>query len=47
MKRAPLTCHELIDFPAAYVEHKPETEARAAFEPHLSLCPFCVDYLAG
>jgi anti-sigma factor RsiW len=42
-----LTCRELIDFLAAYLEGELAPEARAAFEAHLSLCPDCVDYLAS
>jgi len=46
-QRPPLTCRELIDFLAAYLDGELAPEARADFERHLSLCPACVDYLAG
>ena len=42
-----LTCRELIDFLAAYLDGELAPEARAAFEAHLSLCPNCVDYLSS
>jgi anti-sigma factor RsiW len=42
-----LTCEELIDFLAAYLDGELPADARARFERHLSLCPPCVDYLAG
>ncbi len=42
-----LTCRELIDFLAAYLEGELASEARAEFEAHLTVCPQCVDYLAS
>jgi len=42
-----LTCRELIDFLAAYLDGELAPEARAAFEVHRSLCPDCVGYLAS
>jgi anti-sigma factor RsiW len=42
-----LTCRELIEFLAAYVEEELSTEERARFDAHLALCPHCVDYLHG
>jgi anti-sigma factor RsiW len=42
-----LTCRELIDFLAAYLDDELAPEARADFEAHLCLCPSCVDYLAS
>jgi anti-sigma factor RsiW len=42
-----VTCRELIDFLAAYLDGELDPASRAAFERHLSLCPACVDYLAG
>ena len=42
-----LTCRELIDFLAAYLDGELAPEARTVFERHLSLCPNCVDYLAS
>jgi anti-sigma factor RsiW len=42
-----LTCRELIDFLAAYLDGELAPEVRADFEAHLSLCPDCGDYLAS
>ena len=42
-----LTCRELIDFLAAYLDGELAPGPRAAFEAHLSRCPACVDYLAS
>lgn len=42
-----LTCRELIDFLAAYLEGELPAAARAAFDRHLAVCPHCVDYLHG
>lgn len=40
-----LTCRELIDFIAAYLDDElPEAE-RVRFDAHLSVCPACVSYL--
>jgi anti-sigma factor RsiW len=41
-----LNCRELIEFLAAYLDDELAPEERAAFEIHLSLCPYCADYLA-
>ena len=41
-----MTCRELIDFLAAYLDGELEPETRERFERHLSLCKSCVDYLA-
>jgi anti-sigma factor RsiW len=42
-----LTCQELIDFLAAYVEGELAADERAEFDRHLAVCPACVDYLHG
>jgi anti-sigma factor RsiW len=42
-----LTCRELIDFLAAYVEGELAADVRAEFDRHLAVCPHCVDYLHG
>jgi anti-sigma factor RsiW len=41
-----LSCRELIEFLAAYLDDELAFEERGAFEAHLSKCPACVDYLA-
>jgi anti-sigma factor RsiW len=47
VERPLLTCRELIDFIAAYLDGELAALACADFERHLSLCSACVDYLAG
>ena len=47
MENPSLTCRELIDFLAAYLDGELEPAALAGFEAHLSVCPNCVDYLAS
>jgi anti-sigma factor RsiW len=47
MNRPDLSCREVLDFLAAYLEGELELVVRAAFERHLTLCPQCVDYLEG
>jgi anti-sigma factor RsiW len=42
-----LSCRELIEFLAAYLDDELPPHERAAFEAHLSLCPYCVDYLSA
>jgi len=42
-----LTCRELIDFLADYLDDQLAPEARAEFEAHLTVCARCVDYLAS
>ena len=43
----PLTCRELIEFLAAYVDGELPADERATFDAHLAVCPHCVDYLHG
>ena len=47
MENPLLTCRELIEFLAAYMDGELAAETRAAFELHLSRCPNCVEYLAS
>ena len=47
MKPRMLTCRELIEFLAAYVEGELSADERARFDAHLAVCPHCVDYLNG
>ncbi len=42
-----MTCRELIDFLAAYLDGELAPAERSAFEAHLAVCPHCVDYLAS
>jgi anti-sigma factor RsiW len=42
-----LSCRELIDFLAAYLDAELPAAENAAFEAHLAHCPECVDYLAS
>jgi anti-sigma factor RsiW len=42
-----LTCQELIEFLADYVDDELAAEERARFDAHLAVCPHCVDYLHG
>jgi len=42
-----MTCRELIEFLAAYVENELVADERAVFDRHLSVCPDCVNYLAS
>ena len=42
-----LTCQELIEFLAAYVDEELSADERARFDRHLAVCPHCVDYLHG
>ena len=47
MKPRMLTCRELIEFLADYVEGELRADERARFDAHLAVCPHCVDYLHG
>lgn len=40
-----MTCRELIDFLDDYLAGAQPDTVRQAFERHLSLCPYCRDYL--
>jgi anti-sigma factor RsiW len=42
-----LSCRELIEFLADYLDDALPAAERAAFEAHLAVCPYCVDYLAS
>jgi anti-sigma factor (TIGR02949 family) len=42
-----LTCRELIDFLAAYLDGELPAPQRGAFDTHLAHCPECVRYLEG
>ncbi len=43
--KAGLTCREFIEFLDDYLSETQAAEVRADFESHLSVCPYCVDYL--
>ena len=40
-----LSCREVLDFLAAYLDDGLEGGVREAFERHLARCPACVGYL--
>lgn len=40
-----MTCRELIEFLAEYIDGGCTTSERAEFERHLSLCRECADYV--
>ncbi|HEX8875493.1 MAG TPA: zf-HC2 domain-containing protein [Phycisphaerales bacterium] len=42
-----ITCRELIDFIADYLEQRLDAEQLRDFERHLTVCPSCVNYLAA
>lgn len=42
-----MTCRELADFLMDYLNGELTPDVRGAFDRHLSLCPNCVNYLAG
>jgi anti-sigma factor RsiW len=47
MKPRTLTCQELIEFLADYVDGELAADERSRFDAHLAVCPHCVDYLHG
>jgi anti-sigma factor RsiW len=42
-----LSCRELIEFLADYLDGALPAGERVAFDAHLAVCPYCVDYLAS
>lgn len=42
-----ITCRELIDFLADYVDDTLPPDERGVFEEHLSICPDCQNYVAS
>jgi anti-sigma factor RsiW len=42
-----LSCRELLDFLAAYLDGELPPSVRLGFEAHLGVCPDCVAYLDG
>lgn len=42
-----ITCRELIDFIADYLDGTLAPESRHEFDRHLAVCPPCVAYLDG
>lgn len=42
-----LTCRELIDFIAEYLDGSLDEATRREFDRHLRVCPSCVNYLDG
>jgi anti-sigma factor RsiW len=42
-----LSCRELIEFLASYLDDELPAGERAAFDAHLAVCPYCIDYLAS
>ena len=40
-----ISCRELVEFLAEYVEGTLPVQQRDAFEEHLRVCPPCVDYM--
>lgn len=47
MTQRTLTCRELIEFLADYVDGALSADERTRFDAHLAACPACVDYLHG
>ena len=44
-QRPYITCRELLDFIADYLDNELNSEQRFEFERHLAVCPSCVNYL--
>lgn len=42
-----ITCKQLIEFIAEYLDGELPAEVRGEFERHLKVCPSCVAYLDG
>jgi anti-sigma factor RsiW len=42
-----MTCRDVLDFLAAYLDGELPADHRAAFDHHLSLCDACRDYIAS
>ncbi len=42
-----ITCRQLIDFIAEYLDGELPVDMRRDFERHLNVCPSCVAYLDG
>lgn len=40
-----ITCRELTDFIADYLDGRLEADQRREFDRHLAVCPSCVNYL--
>ena len=40
-----MTCQQLIDFIASYLDNELPEDEQAAFDRHLAACPSCVNYL--
>ncbi|HYB98735.1 MAG TPA: zf-HC2 domain-containing protein [Candidatus Limnocylindrales bacterium] len=47
MSDTELSCRELIDILAAYLDDELDAEQRALFDAHLGDCPECMEYLRG
>ena len=43
--KASLTCRDFIGFLDDYLSGTQAEQVRVDFESHLSVCPYCVDYL--
>jgi anti-sigma factor RsiW len=46
-ERPYITCRQLIDFIADYVDGTLDASAGEEFERHLAVCPSCREYLAS